>query len=229
LTPYIYKDIEKQLVRVRFRNLNIALISTIRLAADYFSHPYVDDFLCGSGVTENSRFGVFILNHSDELLWRELTRAAARLGASYFVFLGRVLSKYQSSQKSVYVIKDHINVSGKNPLIGPNDDSLGTRFPDMSNLYDDTLREVAVDCVKKHCPYNTAVSLVTQNNLKTTELEDNILSHQNDLVISNDIYSGVIAARHLGGRSIGLLFGNRVPIDKINKLVLEIVDRITQA
>jgi purine-nucleoside phosphorylase len=41
------------------------------------------------------------------------------------------------------LISDHINLQGVNPLIGPNDDALGPRFPDMTEAYSKRLRDLA--------------------------------------------------------------------------------------
>lgn len=47
------------------------------------------------------------------------------------------------------IIKDHINLMGKNPLIGPNIKELGPRFPDMTHAYNSKLRELLKEEGKK--------------------------------------------------------------------------------
>ncbi|MBE5883307.1 MAG: purine-nucleoside phosphorylase [Lachnospiraceae bacterium] len=51
------------------------------------------------------------------------------------------------------LIKDHIAVFAPNPLIGPNIDELGTRFPDMSAVYDKNLQQIIRDTAKENNIY----------------------------------------------------------------------------
>ncbi|HDP68419.1 MAG TPA: hypothetical protein ENN20_07980 [Candidatus Marinimicrobia bacterium] len=108
------------------------------------------------------------------------------------------------------IIKDHINVSGKNPLIGTNDDTRGTRFPDLSDLYSREfsakLRQCCAEAGLRCC---TRVLLIPRKTDRFTELEKRILSLRKDLIISDDIYAGAIVAKHRRLPAAGvLLSGN---------------------
>ena len=61
-----------------------------------------------------------------------LTNAAGGINVSY-------------SQGALVAIRDHINLQGHNPLVGPNDDRFGPRFPDMTDAYDPVLRAIAAE------------------------------------------------------------------------------------
>lgn len=54
------------------------------------------------------------------------------------------------SPGDIMLIRDHINLSGENPLIGRNEDSWGLRFPDMADVYDRGLAAIALDAAIKH-------------------------------------------------------------------------------
>jgi len=49
---------------------------------------------------------------------------------------------------SLMVISDHINLMGANPLIGPNDDRFGPRFPDLTSTYDPDLQNLVIEEAK---------------------------------------------------------------------------------
>ena len=49
----------------------------------------------------------------------------------------------------IMLISDHLNLTGENPLVGPNDDSWGLRFPDMTQAYDKQLATIAEDAAQK--------------------------------------------------------------------------------
>ena len=71
-------------------------------------------------------------------------RTLQRLGVRSIVFTnaaGGINLSY--SQGALVLISDHINLQGTNPLIGPNDDSAGPRFPDMSDAYSAAYRAIA--------------------------------------------------------------------------------------
>lgn len=56
----------------------------------------------------------------------------------------------QLKQGCLVVIKDHIDLQGGNPLIGPNDERFGPRFPDMTEAYSPEFRRMAMEEGRRH-------------------------------------------------------------------------------
>lgn len=53
------------------------------------------------------------------------------------------------SQGALMIISDHLNLMGDNPLLGPNDERFGPRFPDMTEVYSRELQEHVVDVARE--------------------------------------------------------------------------------
>ncbi len=77
-------------------------------------------------------------------------RLLARLGCRVTLLTnaaGGIRAGFQPGD--LMLIRDHLNLTGANPLVGTNDDAIGPRFPDMTNAYDDALAKLALDAAKK--------------------------------------------------------------------------------
>jgi len=109
------------------------------------------------------------------------------------------------SAGDLMLIADHINLLGDSPLIGPNDDRLGPRFPDLSAPYDSTLRDLArrVAADKKITLHEGVYVAVTGPNLET-RAEYRFLRAIGADVVGMSTVPEVIVAIHAGMRVLGL-------------------------
>lgn len=102
-------------------------------------------------------------------------------------------------------ISDHINLSGRNPLVGPNIAELGPRFPDMSNAYDVELRELIHSVAKSHnVEMKSGVYCSVLGPTYETPAEIRMLRIIGADLVGMSTVPEVIAANHLGLRVAGV-------------------------
>ena len=127
-------------------------------------------------------------------------RLAAMIGAKKFIVTnaaGACNKNYK--QGDLMIIKDHISLFIKNPLIGENVEELGTRFPDMTDVYDKDIRKVIKKVATKNkIKMQEGVYMQLSGPTYETATEVKLLGKFGADAVGMSTVIEVIAARHAG-------------------------------
>jgi purine-nucleoside phosphorylase len=106
---------------------------------------------------------------------------------------------------SLVLITDHINLQGANPLVGPNDDRLGPRFPDMTEVYSRELRKAALATAGElGIPLEQGIYAGLLGPSYETPAEIRFLKVIGADLVGMSTVPEAIAANHLGMKVLGI-------------------------
>lgn len=109
------------------------------------------------------------------------------------------------SPGDLMIIKDHINIMGTNPLIGPNINEIGPRFPDMTDLYSKNLREKIVASFKElKLDFQVGVYCGLSGPTYETPSEVEYVRRIGGDAVGMSTVPEAIAARHMGVEVAGI-------------------------
>ncbi|MFC4103794.1 purine-nucleoside phosphorylase [Paenibacillus xanthanilyticus] len=116
---------------------------------------------------------------------------------------GGINTNFQAGD--LMLISDQINLTGRNPLIGPNDNELGVRFPDMSEAYSGRLRALAREVAQKQgFGLQEGVYLSVLGPSYETPAEIRMMRTLGADAVGMSTVAEVIAARHAGLEVLGI-------------------------
>jgi purine-nucleoside phosphorylase len=134
------------------------------------------------------------------------TRVMGRLGVKRMILTnaaGGVNTSF--ARGALMIIDDHINLLGSNPLVGPNDDRFGPRFPDMSEVYSTRLRWIADEAARaRGIPVAHGVYLAAQGPSYETPAEIRFFRTVGADAVGMSTVPEAIAARHMGLEVLGI-------------------------
>lgn len=133
-------------------------------------------------------------------------RTLVRLGAGTLIVTNAAGGVNQSFEPgTLMLIRDHINMLPDNPLRGTNDDSLGPRFPDMTNVYTPALRELARSvATAQGIEVREGVYASLSGPTYETPAEVRMLSVLGVDATGMSTVPEAIVARHMGARVLGI-------------------------
>ncbi|MFO8073532.1 MAG: purine-nucleoside phosphorylase [Polyangia bacterium] len=133
-------------------------------------------------------------------------RAAIGWGASTVILTNAAGAIGDAARPGdLMMLEDHINLTGRNPLRGPNDDRRGPRFVDMTDIYDSGLRALALDrAAELGIGLRTGVYAGMSGPSYETPAEVRMLATLGADAVGMSTVLEAIAARHLGARLAGV-------------------------
>lgn len=176
---------------------------------------------------------------------RTIIRTLQAIGCEILLTTNAVGSlRLEHGPGNLMAIEDHINFTGQNPLIGPNDDEFGDRFVSMDNAYDAELRQKLLAIAsKENIPLSSGVYLATSGPTFETHAEIRMYQMLGGHAVGMSTVPETIVARHCGLKVLsvcaitnfgaglskeilshaGTLRGAKLATDNLIKLFLEFV------
>jgi purine-nucleoside phosphorylase len=133
-------------------------------------------------------------------------RVLRRLGAEVLVVTNACGGVREDlSPGDLVLVSDHLNLQGTSPLVGPNDDALGPRFPDMSDAYYPALRAVAHEAAERlGQSLSEGVYAAWLGPAFETPAEIRMIRVLGGDLVGMSTVPEVLAARHMGLRCLAI-------------------------